>query len=59
MRRMNAWVTKITTFWLMGKSEITDVELPDGTVGVGYGLKVMIDPNVGASGWGRSLMWEH
>jgi hypothetical protein len=29
----------------MGKSGITDVELPDGTVGVGYGLKVMIDPN--------------
>jgi hypothetical protein len=29
----------------MGKSDINDVEVPDGTIGVGYGLKVMIDPN--------------
>eukprot|EP00903_Cladosiphon_okamuranus_P013019 g12147.t1 len=38
--RLNAWVTLIASQWLMGPSELNDVEIDGGTVGVGHGLLV-------------------
>ncbi len=38
--RMNAHITMITTFWLMGESEIVDVEVDGGQVGKAQGLLV-------------------
>eukprot|EP00211_Chloroparvula_japonica_P016590 CAMPEP_0119138312 /NCGR_PEP_ID=MMETSP1310-20130426/25412_1 /TAXON_ID=464262 /ORGANISM="Genus nov. species nov., Strain RCC2339" /LENGTH=187 /DNA_ID=CAMNT_0007129491 /DNA_START=1 /DNA_END=564 /DNA_ORIENTATION=- len=38
--RMNAWVTALTCQWLMGPSAVNDVELGDGTVLRGQGVKV-------------------
>jgi hypothetical protein len=37
---MNAYITKLTTYWLMGPSELVDVEVDGGGVGVGQGLLV-------------------
>ena len=37
---MNAYVTKFTTQWLMGPSELKDLERPDGSVGRNLLLKV-------------------
>lgn len=37
---MNAWVTKFATQWLMGPSEVVDIDMPDGTVGKQLGLKI-------------------
>lgn len=37
---MNAYITKLTTFWLMGESELVDVEVDGGRVGKGQGLLV-------------------
>ena len=38
--RMNAWVTLIASQWLMGHSEINDVEIDGGRVGIAHGLLV-------------------
>eukprot|EP00611_Tribonema_gayanum_P031647 TRINITY_DN91_c0_g1_i1.p1 TRINITY_DN91_c0_g1~~TRINITY_DN91_c0_g1_i1.p1 ORF type:complete len:227 (+),score=22.85 TRINITY_DN91_c0_g1_i1:78-758(+) len=38
--RMNAWVTLVASQWLMGPSEINDVEIDGGQIGVGHGLLV-------------------
>lgn len=38
--RMNAYITKMTTFWLMGESELVDVEVDGGEIGKGQGLLV-------------------
>ena len=38
--RMNAIITGLTTYWLMGESEIIDVDVDGGSVGVGQGLLV-------------------
>ncbi|CAM9979219.1 unnamed protein product [Scytosiphon promiscuus] len=38
--RMNAWVTLVASQWLMGPSELNDVEIDGGTIGIGHGLKV-------------------
>ena len=37
---MNAYITKLTTFWLMGESELVDVEVDGGGIGKGQGLLV-------------------
>jgi len=38
---MNAYITMLTTYWLMGESELNDVEEVDGGgVGVSQGLLV-------------------
>ncbi|CAM9355419.1 unnamed protein product [Pylaiella littoralis] len=38
--RLNAWVTVIASQWLMGPSQLNDIEVDGGTVGVGHGLLV-------------------
>ncbi|CAM9627123.1 unnamed protein product [Ectocarpus sp. 4 AP-2014] len=38
--RLNAWVTLVASQWLMGPSKLNDIEIDDGTVGVGHGLLV-------------------
>lgn len=38
--RMNAWVTLIASQWLMGPSQLNDIEIDDGSVGIGHGLLV-------------------
>jgi hypothetical protein len=38
--RMNAWVTKVASQWLMGPSEVNDVEIDGGAIGIGHGLLV-------------------
>ncbi|CAM9660697.1 unnamed protein product [Ectocarpus fasciculatus] len=38
--RLNAWVTLVASQWLMGPSQLNDIEIDDGTVGVGHGLLV-------------------
>jgi hypothetical protein len=40
MERMNAYITKLTTNWLMGPSELTDIEVDGGSVAQWQGLKV-------------------
>ena len=37
---MNAYITRLTTFWLMGESELVDVEVDCGKIGKGQGLLV-------------------
>jgi hypothetical protein len=37
---MNAWATRITGTWLMGESEINDVEVDGGMMGKSQGLLV-------------------
>ena len=39
-QRLNAAVTAATCQWLMGPSEVNDVELPGGEILVGQGVKV-------------------
>lgn len=38
--RMNAWATQVAGTWLMGESEINDVEIDDGKIGRNQGLLV-------------------
>ena len=38
--RMNAYITSLTTFWLMGESDIIDVDIDGGGIGQGQGLLV-------------------
>merc|ERR1711871_905796 len=38
--RMNAFVTALSCQWLMGPSSVNDVELPDGRVLPGHGVRV-------------------
>lgn len=37
---MNAFITKLTTYWLMGESELVDVEIDGGAIGKMQGLQV-------------------
>lgn len=37
---MNAFITKLTTFWLMGESKLVDVEIDGGGIGKMQGLLV-------------------
>lgn len=38
--RLNAWVTKVTCEWLMGKLTVNDVVIDGGRIGQGHGLYV-------------------
>jgi len=38
--QLNAWVTALTCQWLMGPSQVNDVELPDGTTAKAQGVLV-------------------
>ena len=38
--RLNTWVTHLTTLWLMGPSNITNLEYSDGTIGQGSCLVI-------------------
>lgn len=37
---MNAYITMMTTYWLMGESTLVDVEIDGGKIGKGQGLLV-------------------
>lgn len=38
--KLNAWVTAFTCQWLMGPSQVTDVELKDGESFKSQGVKI-------------------
>jgi hypothetical protein len=38
--KLNAWVTALTCQWLMGPSEVNDVDLDDGSIAKGQGVLV-------------------
>jgi hypothetical protein len=37
--RMNAWVTKVASQWLMGPSEVNDVEIDGGAISTGHAIR--------------------
>lgn len=55
--RMNAYITHLTTYWLMGESELVDVECDGGKIGKGQGLLVKRCRYLEEAGYSVSLSY--